>query len=148
SASSGADVVRADLCAEAVRLGRMLVELLPNEREPRGLLALMLFHDARKETRVDANGDIVTLEDQDRTRWDRKKIEEGAALVERALSTPGRMPGPYALQAAIAGLHAQAAESSTTDWSQIAALYSVLLIVNPTPVVELNRAVAIAMADG
>jgi RNA polymerase sigma-70 factor, ECF subfamily len=139
-------LVRADLCVEAIRLGRLMVELLPAEREPKGLLALMLLHDARRATRTDDEGNIVLLEDQDRTRWDRAKIAEGSALVEQALR--GRPLGAYAVQAAIAALHAQAPSARETDWPQIAALYSVLVRLNPSPVIELNRAVAIAMADG
>jgi RNA polymerase sigma-70 factor, ECF subfamily len=146
AASFGAELVRADLCVEAIRLGRLLVELLPAEREPKGLLALMLLHDARRATRTDAEGAIVLLEDQDRSRWDGAKIAEGSALVEQALR--GRPPGGYAVQAAIAALHAQAPSARETDWRQIAALYSVLAGLYPSPVVELNRAVAIAMADG
>ncbi len=146
SASFGAELVRADLCGEAIRLGRLLVELLPAEREPKGLLALMLLHDARRATRTDADGAIVLLEDQDRSRWDRAAIAEGAALVERALR--GYPPGRYALQAAIAALHAGAPTARETDWPQIAALYGVLAGIHPSPVVELNRAVAVAMADG
>ena len=148
SASFGARLVRNELCEQAIRLGRMLVELLPIHAEPKGLLALMLLHDSRRETRLDASGDLVLLEDQDRTRWDRAQIDEGAALVEAALSEGGRSPGPYALQAAIAALHAQAATAAATDWPQIAALYGVLARVHPTPVVELNRAVAVAMSSG
>src|SRR6266849_4839924 len=144
AASFGARLVRHELCEQAIRLGRMLVELLPAHAEPKGLLALMLLHDSRSETRLDGSGEIVLLEDQDRTRWDRAQIDEGAALVEAALSEGGRPPGPYALQAAIAAVHAQAA----TDWQQIAALYGVLARVHPTPVVELNRAVAVAMSSG
>jgi RNA polymerase sigma-70 factor, ECF subfamily len=139
-------LVRADLCVEAIRLGRLLVELLPAEREPKGLLALMLLHDARRATRTDAEGAIVLLEDQDRSRWNRAKIVEGSALVEQALR--GRPTGSYAVQAAIAALHAQAPSARDTDWRQIAALYGVLAGLHPSPVVELNRAVAIAMADG
>jgi RNA polymerase sigma-70 factor (ECF subfamily) len=146
SATFGADLVRAELCAEAIRLGRLLVELLPAEREPRGLLALMLLHDARRATRTDDEGAIVLLEDQDRSRWDRAKIAEGSALVDRALR--GYPPGKYAVQAAIAALHAQAPSARETDWPQIAALYGVLAGIHPSPVVELNRAVAVAMADG
>jgi len=138
--------VRADLCKEAIRLGRLLVDLLPAEREPKGLLALMLLHDARRATRTDDEGAIVLLEDQDRSRWDRVKIAEGAALVVQALR--GRPLSAYAVQAAIAALHAQAPSAGETDWRQIAALYSVLVGIQPSPVVELNRAVAIAMADG
>ncbi len=148
TASFGARLVRNELCEQAIRLGRMLVELLPIHAEPKGLLALMLLHDSRRETRLDASGDLVLLEDQDRTRWDRAQIDEGAALVEAALSEGGRPPGPYALQAAIAALHAQAATAAATDWQQIAALYGVLARVHPTPVVELNRAVAVAMSSG
>lgn len=146
SASAGAELVRAELCAEAIRLGRMIVELLPGEREPRGLLALMLCLDARRATRADPTGALVRLEDQDRTRWNREKIREGSGLVEAALT--GGLPGRFGLQAAIAALHAQAPSASETDWPQIAALYSVLAAVHPSPVVELNRAVAIAFADG
>ncbi|WP_205738423.1 RNA polymerase sigma factor [Billgrantia endophytica] len=146
AASFGDDWVRADLCDEAIRLGRMLVRLLPAEREARGLLALMLLHHARRDARTDEAGEIVLLEDQDRSRWDREAIEEGAA--HAGLSLRGRTPGPYALQAAIVALHAQAPSAQETDWRRIAALYSLLHGVQPTPVVALNRAVAIAMADG
>lgn len=146
SASFGAELMRGDLCGEAIRLARQLVELLPDEREPKGLLALMLLIDARRETRTDETGAIVLLEDQDRTRWERAKIEEGAELVERALR--GGRPGRYAIQAAISALHAQAPTAADTDWAQIAALYGVLAGLQPSPVVELNRAVAIAMAEG
>ncbi len=141
AASFGARLVRHELCEEAIRLGRMLVELLPAQAEPKGLLALMLLHDSRRETRLDGSGDIVLLEDQDRARWDRAQIDEGAALVEAALRAGGRPPGPYALQAAIAAVHAQAPTAAATDWGQITALYGVLARVHPTPVVELNRAV-------
>ena len=146
SATFGADLVRAELCAEAIRLGRLLVELLPAEREPKGLLALMLLHDARRDARTDDEGAIVLLEDQDRSRWDRAKIAEGSALVERALA--GWPPGKYAIQAAIAALHCEAKSAAETDWPQIAALYGLLASLYPSPVVELNRAVAVAMADG
>jgi RNA polymerase sigma-70 factor (ECF subfamily) len=145
SASFGARLVRHELCEQAIRLGRMLVELLPAQVEPKGLLALMLLHDSRRETRLDESGDIVLLEDQDRTRWDRAQIDEGAALVEVALTAGGRPPGPYALQAAIAAVHAQAPTAAATDWPQIAALYGMLAQAHPTPVVALNRAVAVAM---
>jgi RNA polymerase sigma-70 factor (ECF subfamily) len=148
AASFGARLVRHDLCEQAIRLGRMLVELLPAHAEPKGLLALMVLHDSRRETRLDGSGELVLLEDQDRTRWDRAQIEEGVALVEAALRAGGRPPGPYALQAAIAGAHAQAPTAAATDWPQIAALYEMLARVHPTPVVELNRAVAVAMAAG
>jgi RNA polymerase sigma-70 factor (ECF subfamily) len=146
SASFGDRIVREDLCGEAVRLGRMLVDLIPARREPRGLLALMLLHDARRTTRVDEAGRLLTLEQQDRTRWDRGRIAEGAALVEEALR--GGPPSAYAVQAAIAALHCQAPTPADTDWRQIAGLYEVLLRIEPSPVVELNRAVAVAMADG
>jgi RNA polymerase sigma-70 factor (ECF subfamily) len=146
SASFGAELVRADLCVEAIRLGRLLVELLPAELGPKGLLALMLLHDARRATRTDDEGAIVLLEDQDRSRWDRMKIAEGSALVAQALR--GRPLGAYAVQAAIAALHAHAPSARETDWPQIAALYGVLAGIHPSPVIELNRAVAIAMADG
>jgi RNA polymerase sigma-70 factor, ECF subfamily len=146
TASFGARLVRHELCVQAIRLGRMLVELLPAHAEPQALLALMLLHDSRRETRLDGSGDIVLLEDQDRARWDRVQIAEGAALVEAALRAGARPPGPYALQAAIAAVHAQAPTAAATDWPQIAALYSVLARVHPSPVVELNRAVAVAMS--
>jgi RNA polymerase sigma-70 factor (ECF subfamily) len=145
SASFGSEILRSDLCGEAIRLTRQLIELLPAEREPKGLLALMLLIDARRATRTDASGAIIVLEEQDRSVWDQEKIAEGTALVEGALR--GR-PGRYAVQAAIAALHARARLPSETDWSQIAALYGVLLNLQPSPVVELNRAVAIAMAEG
>jgi RNA polymerase sigma-70 factor (ECF subfamily) len=146
AASFGARLVRHELCEQAVRLGRMLVELLPAHAEPKGLLALMLLHDSRRDTRLDDAGDIVLLEDQDRTRWDRAQIDEGAALTEAALGAGGRPPGAYALQAAIAAIHAQAPAAADTDWRQIAALYGVLTRVHPSPVIELNRAVAVAMS--
>jgi RNA polymerase sigma-70 factor (ECF subfamily) len=146
SASFGQRLIRNELTEQAIRLGRMLVELLPAHAEPKGLLALMLLHDSRRETRLDGTGDIVLLAEQDRSRWDRAQIEEGAALVETALRESGRPPGPYVLQAAIAAVHAQARTAADTDWVQIAALYGVLAGVHPSPVVALNRAVAIAMA--
>jgi RNA polymerase sigma-70 factor (ECF subfamily) len=146
AASFGDRLVRGELCAEAIRLGRMFVELLPDQPEAKGLLALMLLHDARRKTRVDQEGRLLTLEEQDRSLWDRAQIAEGASLVEQALAA--RVPGPYALQAAIAALHAQAPSADETDWAQIAALYGILVRVHPAPVVELNRAVAVAMADG
>ena len=148
SASFGERLVRGELCDQAVRLGRMLVELLPGHAEPRGLLALMLLHDSRRDTRLDATGDIVPLDEQDRARWDRAQIDEGMELVEAALRDGGRPPGAYALQAAIAAVHAQAYTAEATDWREIAALYGLLALVHPTPVVELNRAVAVAMAGG
>jgi RNA polymerase sigma-70 factor (ECF subfamily) len=148
AASFGDRLVRREICGEAIRLGWMLVELLPDLAEPKGLLALMLLHDARRATRLDEAGDLVLLEDQDRARWDRAQIAEGAQLIEAALRLGPRTPGPYVLQAAIAAVHAQALTPGATDWAQIAALYGVLVRVLPTPVVELNRAVAVAMADG
>ncbi|PZC48427.1 MAG: RNA polymerase sigma-70 factor, ECF subfamily [Chloroflexi bacterium] len=145
-AAEGKDVVRAELCGEATRLARMLVELTPERAEPRGLLALMLLHDARREVRTGADGAIVTLEDQDRSRWDQAKIRTGVAVLDRALEL--RQPGPYQIQAAIAALHGEANTAAATDWAQIAALYGRLLQLQPTPVVALNRAAAVAMADG
>jgi RNA polymerase sigma-70 factor, ECF subfamily len=145
TASSGELLVRQELTAEAIRLGRMLVELLPARGEPKGLLALMLLHDSRRATRADELGDLVLLEEQDRSRWDRAQIAEGTTLVESALRASGGHPGAYALQAAIAAVHAQARSAGETDWAQIAALYGVLARVHPSPVVELNRAVSIAM---
>jgi len=145
SASSGASLTRHDVSGEAIRLARLLVELLP-EPEAMGLLALMLLHESRRAARASAKGDLVLLEDQDRSLWDRDMIEEGAALVERALAT--RRIGPYTLQAAISAVHAGALRADATDWAQIVGLYDVLVQVEPSPVVELNRAVAIAMRDG
>ena len=145
AASSGASLTRRDLSGEAIRLARLVVELLP-EPEAMGLLALMLLHESRRAARSDGNGDLVLLEDQDRSAWDRELIREGIALVERAL--PARRPGPYALQAAISAVHAEAADAAATDWVQITGLYDLLLRVEPSPVVELNRAVAVAMRDG
>jgi RNA polymerase sigma-70 factor, ECF subfamily len=148
AATFGDRLIRHDLCEQAIRLARMLVELLPAHAETKGLLALMLLHDSRRMTRLDASGDLVLLENQDRSRWDREQIGEGATLVEAALREGGRPPGPYALQAAIAAVHAQAATAAETDWRQIAALYGLLVQVYPSPVIELNRAVAVAMSDG
>ena len=145
AATSGDALTRTDLSSEAIRLGRLLVELLP-EPEAVGLLALMLLHDSRRAARTSAAGDVVLLEEQDRTRWDRAQIAEGVALTERALSSGHA--GPYALQAAISAVHAEAAEPAATDWAQIVALYDLLLRREPSPVVELNRAVAVAMRDG
>ena len=146
AASAGADLVRQGLCAEAIRLARAMAGLMPDEPEALGLLALMLLHDARRATRVDDAGDLVTLEDQDRSRWVRSEIDEGEAVLDAALRR-GR-PGPYQLQAAIAACHATAAQAADTDWAEIALLYGQLSRVAPSPVVELNRAVAVAMADG
>ncbi|MBE1485398.1 RNA polymerase sigma factor [Plantactinospora soyae] len=151
AASGGPDLVRADLVAEAIRLARLLHRLLPREREVTGLLALLLLVDARRAARTGPEGDLVLLGEQDRTRWDRERIEEGRQLVVRALSAEppsGRLPGPYALQAAIAAVHNEAADVATTDWPQVVALYDVLARVAPSPLVELNRAVAVALRDG
>jgi RNA polymerase sigma-70 factor (ECF subfamily) len=145
SPSSGDSVTRPDLSGEAIRLGRLLVALLP-EPEAIGLLGLMLLHESRRTARSTQDGDIVLLDDQDRSTWDRKLIEEGAALVENALAS--RRVGPYALQAAISAVHAETDDASATDWAQIVGLYDVLARVSPSPVVDLNRAVAIAMRDG
>lgn len=145
SASSGASLTRRDLSGEAIRLGRRLIELLP-EPEAVGLLALMLLHESRREARMSAEGDLILLEDQDRLLWNRDQIAEGLALVERALSS--RRIGTYTLQAAIAAVHAEAPSVAATDWAQIVGLYDVLMRANPSPVVELNRAVAVAMRDG
>jgi RNA polymerase sigma-70 factor (ECF subfamily) len=146
AATSGADLVRRNLCAEAVRLARVLARLMPDEPEALGLLALLLLHDARRETRVDGAGELVTLEDQDRTAWDHAEVDEGAALLETALRR-GR-PGPYQIQAAIAACHTTAATAADTDWADIAALYGELLRFVPSAVVRLNRAVAVGMAEG
>jgi RNA polymerase sigma-70 factor (ECF subfamily) len=145
SASSGSSLTRADLSSEAIRLARLLVELLP-EPEASGVLALMLLHESRRAARTSPSGDLVLLEDQDRSRWDRKLIAEGSALVERALAT--RRFGTYAIQAAISAVHAEAPSMAATDWSQIIGLYDVLSRYDPSPVIELNRAVAVAMRDG
>jgi len=145
SASSGASLTRADLSAEAIRLGRLLVDLLP-EPEAIGLLALMLLHESRRDARATAGGELVLLEDQDRTRWNRVLIAEGVTLVERALRS--RPVGPYAVQAAISAVHAEAPSGAATDWREIVGLYDALLVIEATPVVELNRAAAIAMRDG
>jgi RNA polymerase sigma-70 factor (ECF subfamily) len=144
NATAGDALIRTDLCAEAIRLARLLCQLMPDEPEALGLVALMLLHDARREARTGAAGELVVLEEQDRARWRRPQIEEGAALVERALRM--RRAGPYQVQAAIAALHCQAPHFEDTDWGQIAALYGELLRLQPTPVVALNRAVAVAMA--
>ena len=144
-ASSGSSLTRVDLSAEAIRLGRLLVDLLP-EPEALGLLALMLLHESRRAARTGAEGQIVLLNDQDRSLWNRDLIGEGLALVERALAS--RRFGAYSLQAAIAAVHAQAAEPDATDWSEIVGLYDALLELEPSPIVELNRAVAVAMRDG
>jgi RNA polymerase sigma-70 factor (ECF subfamily) len=145
AASSGALVTRHDLSGEAIRLGRLLVELLP-EAEAIGLLALMLLHDSRRLARMSTSGEVILLEDQDRALWKRQQIAEGLTLVERALAS--RRFGPYALQAAIAAVHAGAPTAAETDWGEIAGLYEALLRLDPSPIVELNRAVAVAMRDG
>ncbi len=145
AASSGAELVRTNLCAEAIRLARVLARLMPDEPEVLGLLALLLLHDARRGTRVDAAGELVTLEDQDRTAWDRAEVDEGAALLETALRR-GR-PGPYQIQAAIAACHTTAPTAEETDWADIAGLYGELERFVPSAVVRLNRAVAVGMAQ-
>jgi RNA polymerase sigma-70 factor (ECF subfamily) len=145
SASSGDSLTRHDLCGEAIRLGRVLIELLP-EAEATGLLALMLLQDSRRAARTSSVGDLILLEDQDRSLWNQNQISEGASLVQRALSK-GQV-GPYTIQSAIAAAHAQAPSGAATDWAQIVALYDLLLQAHPSPVVELNRAVAVAMSDG
>jgi RNA polymerase sigma-70 factor, ECF subfamily len=146
SATAGDSLIRRELCAEAIRLGRTLCELLPKEPENLGLLALMLLHDSRRDARIDKEGRLVTLEEQDRKLWDQERIREGLALVRRAF--PMRDVGPYQLQAAIAALHAEAESPAETDWRQIAALYGELLRISPSPVVALNHAVAVAMSQG
>jgi RNA polymerase sigma-70 factor (ECF subfamily) len=145
SASSGESVTRADLSQEAIRLGRLMVELLP-DAEVLGLLALMLLHESRREARNSAGGEIILLDDQDRSLWNREHIDEGKQLVERAFAS--QQFGPYMIQAGIAAIHANAETASSTDWSQIVGLYDVLARISPSPVVELNRAVAVAMRDG
>src|SRR5215813_13469581 len=145
SASSGDSVTRVDLAGEAIRLGRLLVELLP-EPEAIGLLALMLLHESRRAARTSPGGDLILLDEQDRSLWNREQIAEGSALVGRALAS--RRFGPYTLQAALAAVHAEAPSADATDWSEIVGLYDVLARVGPSPVVELNRAVAVAMRDG
>jgi RNA polymerase sigma-70 factor (ECF subfamily) len=145
-ASAGDSLVRRELCAEAVRLGRVLAELMPDEGEALGLLALLLLHDARREARVGPAGELVLLEDQDRSRWDRAEIGEGVALLDRAVRRGP--PGPYQLQACVAALHAAAETAEATDWRRIVEVYDRLMGVAPSPVVALNRAVAVAMVDG
>lgn len=145
SASAGDSLTRTDLSAEAIRLGRQLLELLP-ESEVMGLLALMLLHESRREARTAEDGELVLLEDQDRSRWNRQLIAEGQQLISAALAT--RRVGPYTLQAAISAVHAAAADMASTDWAEIVGLYDLLLAMQPSPVIELNRAVALAMRDG
>ncbi len=145
-ASAGDELIRKDLCAEAIRLGRLLAELMPDEPEALGLLSLMLLQDSRRAARVETTGELVTLEDQDRGLWDKPAIEDACTVLDRAVRL--RRPGPYQLQAAIAACHAQALSAGETDWQEIAVLYNRLSEIVPTPVVLLNRAVAVAMADG
>jgi RNA polymerase sigma-70 factor (ECF subfamily) len=145
-ASAGPDLVRTDLCREAIRLARVLDALMPDEPEAAGLLALMLFQHSRRLARVDANGDLVTLDEQDRSRWDRGEIDEASALLDHALAR--QSAGPYQLQAAIAACHAQSRHPDATDWARIAILYERLLEVMPQPIVALNHAIAVAMAQG
>ncbi|MGE0473380.1 MAG: RNA polymerase sigma factor [Nitrospirales bacterium] len=145
SASSGGSLTRHDLSAEAIRLGRLLVELLPDP-ETMGLLALMLLHDSRRVARISATGELILLDDQDRSLWNRDQIIEGTILIERAFAS--NQVGPYTIQAAIAGVHAEAPQPAETNWAQIVALYDLLMQAGPSPVVELNRAVAVAMRDG
>jgi len=145
-ATEGEHLIRSGLCIEAIRLGRILCELLPDDAECRGLLALMLLHDSRRGARTDEKGNLIPLEEQDRSIWDQAQIAEGSALVDKALRM--RRVGPYQLQAAIAAVHAEAKTAADTDWEQILALYNELAILTPTPIVRLNRAVAVAMARG
>jgi RNA polymerase sigma-70 factor (ECF subfamily) len=145
SASSGSSLTRCDLSAEAIRLGRLLVELLP-EPEALGLLALMLLHESRRTARTSASGELVLLDDQDRSSWDRKMIVEGVGLVDQAMRS--RRFGPYTIQAAIAAVHAEASSAAETDWSEIVGLYDVLMLADQSAVIELNRAAAVAMRDG
>ena len=145
SASSGTELIRQELAQEAIRLGRLLATLLPDP-EVLGLLALMLFQDSRRSARIDGNGDLIRLEDQDRNLWDRDQIAEGSTLIQRALS--GGSADIYCLQAAIAALHAEAPSFAQTDWQEICGFYDLLLHINPSPIIELNRAVAIALRDG
>ena len=146
SASFGNNLIRLPLCAEAIRLGRVLYELMPDESEVLGLLALMLLQDSRRDARAGPHGELMVLEEQDRELWDREQICEGQSLLARGLRMGG--PGPYHIQAAIAALHAEAGQSDETDWPQIAALYNTLSQMTPSPIVGLNRAVAIAMSEG
>ncbi|MCB9904371.1 MAG: RNA polymerase sigma factor [Planctomycetes bacterium] len=145
-ATRGDDLIRRELTGEAIRLGRLLVELMPEEPEARGLLALMLLQDARRDARTSPDGELILLEDQDRARWDAEAIAEGLALLDDALARGAA--GPYQIQAAIAAVHSRAPRAADTDWHEIALLYGALLRHNPSPVVELNRAVAVAMSEG
>jgi RNA polymerase sigma-70 factor, ECF subfamily len=146
AATEGDRLVRGELCTEAIRLGRLLCKLMPDDAESWGLLALMLLHDARREARVDTEGRYVTLDDQDHSLWDRDRIDEGLRALDRAVRL--RRPGPYQLQAAIAALHIEAADTGETDWAQIAGLYTALVQLSPSPVIELNRATAVGFAAG
>jgi RNA polymerase sigma-70 factor, ECF subfamily len=148
AATDAPGLIRPELCDEAIRLTRVLVQLMPDEPEALGLLALMLLHHSRSDARVGPDGEMILLERQDRSRWDRRSIHEGVGLVRRALRISAPEPGPYALQAAIAAVHSEAEAAPDTDWPQIVALYGLLARIQPSPVIELNRAVAIAMADG
>ncbi len=147
AATAGKQLIDVELCGEAIRLGKLLDALLPNNAAVMGLLALMLLHDARRPSRVSGDGDVILLDDQDRSQWDRREIEEGLILVDKALTIPGQV-SPYAVQAAIAALHVRAENKQATDWAQIVGLYEVLLRLQPTPVIELNHAVAVSMVDG
>ena len=147
AATAGAQLIDVELCAEAIRLARLLDTLLPNNARVLGLLALMLLHDARRRSRVSDAGDVVLLDDQDRSQWDQNEISEGLSLVDKSLAAKGKI-SPYAVQAAIAALHVRAADKQATDWPQIVGLYEVLLRLQPTPVIELNHAVAVSMVDG
>ncbi len=147
AATSGPNLIRGELCREAIRLGRLLVELMPNRAEANALLALMLLHDARRDARTTLEGDPILLESQDRSRWDKAQIAEGLSRVDAGLRTLAR-PSTYAVQAAIAALHMRAQRYEDTDWQQIAALYEVLVRIHPSPVIELNHAVAVSMVDG
>lgn len=144
-ATSGDDLIRQDLCQEAIRLARILVRLMSTSAEAHGLLALMLLHDSRRETRTDADGNLILLEDQNRAKWDHAKITDGTAILDQALILYD--PGPYQVQAAISALHAEAKTPDQTDWKQIVALYDSLMVMTPSPIIAVNRAVAIAMAD-
>lgn len=146
SATSGDEPIRKELCLEAIRLGRVLATLMPGSAEARGLLALMLLHDSRRGARLDEAGELVLLSEQDRTRWDRSEIREGIQVLDEALALHD--PGPYQVQAAISALHAEAEDAQATDWKQIATLYRTLARMTPSPVVEVNRAVAVGMAEG
>jgi RNA polymerase sigma-70 factor (ECF subfamily) len=147
AATAGAQLIDVELCAEAIRLGRLLDTLLPGNTGVMGLLTLMLLHDARRSSRVSDAGDVVLLDDQDRSQWDQAEISEGLTLVDKSLTAPGQV-SPYAVQAAIAALHVRAGDKQATDWPQIVGLYEVLLRLQPTPVIELNHAVAVSMVDG